>query len=276
MSSVMRTMRILELLADNPRGLRVTDLADRLAVNRAVPHRILADLVDSGYVVQDPETDRYRCTFMLGSVGLRQLEAAGVNKWARDELESLAALSNELVRVCIETSGRLSFVAQAQGAASALTIDSPLLAHIPLHATALGKAFLSTLPDDEVVALMEERGMDQYTPSTLKNPVNLLRELEQARHQGFSVVQEEVELGISAIAAPIVPPGSAEGRAVGAVSIAGPTVRLTLQRLQEYAPSLRRTADTLSRQWNVYTHFAQIHPRVEGSGIPELLGGLPR
>jgi DNA-binding IclR family transcriptional regulator len=269
-------MRILELLADNPRGLRVTDLADRLAVNRAVPHRILVDLVDSGYVIQDPETDRYRCTFLLGSVGLRQLEAAGVNKWARDELESLASLCNELVRVCIETSGRLSFVAQAQGAASALTIDSPLLAHIPLHATALGKAFLSTLSDDEIVAMMEERGMEQYTPATLKDPTSLLRELEQARHQGFSVVQEEVELGISAIAAPIVPPDSANGRAVGSVSIAGPTVRLTLQRLQEYAPSLRRTAETLSRQWNVYAHFAQIHPQAKESGAPSSLQEQPR
>lgn len=257
MSSVMRTMRILELLSEHPRGLRITDLADRLAVNRAVPHRILADLIEVGYVVQDPETERYRCTFLLGGVGLRQLEAAGVTKWSRDEIERLAAQTKELVRVAIATVDRLCFVAQAQGADSSLTVESPLLADIPLHATATGKAFLSTLPDAHVVALLDARGLEPYTPGTRTGVDRLLDELSGIRRDGFAAVHEEFEVGISAMAAPIVPETSGDGRAVGTISIAGPSVRLTPERQVSLVPALRDAAASLGRHWNVYDYFTQ-------------------
>ena len=62
-NTIGRTMRMLELLAGEPRGLRITDLANELGLNRAIPHRVLADLIKLGYVAQDPRTERYRVTF---------------------------------------------------------------------------------------------------------------------------------------------------------------------------------------------------------------------
>ncbi len=139
-------MRTLELLAGEPRGLRVTDLANALEVNRAIPHRILADLTELGYVIQDPRTERYRVTFKLGSLGLRQLETAGIIRWAQDELDRLAAKTRELVRLAVVSENTLRWVAKAQGSASALTLDGVSGAQVVLHATASGKAWLSTLP----------------------------------------------------------------------------------------------------------------------------------
>lgn len=261
MSNLTRAMEILESLADEPQGLRITDLAEQLGVNRAIPHRILSDLRESGYVVQDPRTERYRATFRVGSVGLRQLESAGIFRWAQDELVRLAELSRELVRVSVFTDQHLRFVSQAQGAASTLIIDSPIRSELSLHATASGKAFLSTLTDDEITALLKERGLNPHTEMTVTMVERLLADVAAARANGFAIVEQEMEVGISAIAAPIRLDRSESGRGVGAVSIAGPSARLTRQRLTELAPELIQTTRRLAEQWHVYVYLKTL---VEG------------
>lgn len=261
MSSVERAMRILDLVAGQPDGVRVTDLAATLGLNRAIPHRLLAELIELGYVVQNPETERYRATFKLGSLGLRQLETAGISRWAQDELGALAATTRELVRLAVASDGVLRFVAKAQGADTTLILDSVSGSDIVLHATASGKAWLSTLPEDEAAALLRSRGLETATPRTETDLGRVLEQIAVARQIGYAVVHEEMELGISAIAAPVMPPDLAGGPAVGTVSIAGPTVRLHPDVLVNFAPALRETARTLASQWHVYPYLADLsHP----------------
>lgn len=255
MSSIARAIRILELIASEPNGVRVTDLATTLKLNRAIPHRLLAELIEVGYVAQDPTTERYRATFKLGSLGLRQLESAGIPRWAQDELSALAAESRELVRLAVASGSVLRFVAKAQGANSALIIDSSSGSEVVLHATASGKAWLSTLPEEEVRELLTKRGLAAETPRTATDIRRILDEVDEARADGFAETHEEMEAGINAIAAPIVPPERAGCRAVGTVSIAGPSARLTQEVLPKFAPALRRTAVELGEQWHVYEYL---------------------
>lgn len=258
MPNLMRAMRILEWLADEPEGLRVTDIASRMNMNRAIPYRILNELLSLGYVIQDEVAGCYRATFLLGSLGLRQLDSAGIQRWSQDELDRLATVSGELVRVSIATNNRLRFVAQAQGASSSLVLNSPLRAELFLHATASGKAYLSTLPPEEVASILRDRGLESFTPSTVTSVEEMSRQMAQIKEQGFALVQEEFELGVSAIAAPIVPAQSRGTRAVGAVSIAGPSARLGGARMQELAPFLRATAEQLAKHWHVYEYLESL------------------
>lgn len=255
-TSIGRTMRTLELLAGEPRGLRVTDLANALGVNRAIPHRILADLAELGYVVQDPRTERYRVTFQLGSLGLRQLETAGAIRWAQDELDRLAAKTRELVRLAIVSGTGLRWVAKAQGSASALTLDGVSGAEVVLHATASGKAWLSTLPRPEVEEILIQRGLTPQTERTETDLTQVLDDIERARTRGYALVEEEMEVGVCAIAAPVAPPESEDGRAVATVSIAGPAARLDHDRLVGYAPALTAVAQQLGNQWHTYEYMA--------------------
>lgn len=255
MTNLSRAMVVLEMLVGEPGGVRVTDIALKMAVNRAIPYRILSELCNLGYVAQDSETERYRATLKVGSLGLRQLETAGVMGWSRDGLRKLATTSQELVRVSIASGETLRFVAQAQGASSALIVSSPLSAELALHATASGKAYLSTLPHDEVAAIVLRRGLPDLTQRTVTSSNSLEHELDQVREAGFSVVEEEAEPGISAVAAAIVPPESTTGRAVGAVSIAGPTVRLSRERLLALAPEVCATATRLAEDWHVLDYL---------------------
>lgn len=257
-TNIGRTMRTLELLAGEPRGLRITDLANALDVNRAIPHRTLSDLAELGYVVQDPRTERYRVTFKLGSLGLRQLETAGLTRWAQDELDKLAANTRELVRLAVASGDSLRWVAKAQGSASALTLDGVSGAQVVLHATASGKAWLSTLPEHAVVDLLDERGLEAQTSHTETDLSQVLGDIEAARRDGYALVEEEMEVGVSAIAVPVVPPEADDGRAVATVSIAGPAARLSHDRLVGYAPALTTMARQLAAHWHTYEYMTAL------------------
>ena len=258
MSNIERALRILGIVASEPDGVRVTDLATTLGLNRAIPHRLLAELIELGYVVQNPTTERYRATFKLGSLGLRQLEAAGVARWAQDELGSLAATTRELVRLAVASDGVLRFVARAQGANTALILDAVSGSDIVLHATASGKAWLSSLPEAESSALLKSRGLTRTTSRTETDLDTVLEQIAVAKKVGFAAVHEEMELGISAIAVPVVPTEVDGGRAVGTVSVAGPTARLTPDILEGFVPALRATAATLANHWHVYPYLMEI------------------
>ena len=256
--TIGRTMRTLEILAAEPRGVRITDLANALGLNRAIPHRILADLVKLGYVAQDPRNERYRVTFKLGSLGLRQLETAGTARWAQDELDKLAARTRELVRLAVVSGEGLSWVAKAQGSDSALTYDGVSGTQVVLHATASGKAWLATLPDEEVQHLLSERGLIAQTVHTETDLGQVMRDIEQARELGYALVEEEMEVGVSAVAAAIVPPEARDGRAVATVSIAGPAARLGHHQLISYSPDLVEVARELGVQWHTYEYLAAL------------------
>jgi DNA-binding IclR family transcriptional regulator len=247
-------MRILDILVDEPAGVRITDLAAALGANKAIPHRLMAELVELGYATQSPETERYRATFKLGSLGLRQLEAAGIARWSQDELSALAAQSRELVRLAIASRNSLRWVAKAQGANSSLIVDA-IVSDIVLHATASGKAWLSTLPTDEVRATLATHELVKPTPLTHTDIDAILAEIEEARRGGYAVAIQEMEIGVNAIAVPIVPPDLPGRRGVGTVSIAGPAARLTPEVLIGFVPSLKSSAGSLAEHWRVYEYL---------------------
>lgn len=258
MSSIERAFQVLNILANAPEGVRVTDLAVTMNLNRAIPHRLLAELVALGYVVQIPATERYKATFKLGSLGLRQLETAGVTRWAQDELGALARETGELVRLAVAGGDGLLFVAKAKGADNILILDPVSGADVVLHATATGKAWLSTLPIEMADRLLNERGLDVKTPRTETDIERVLAEVSAARQSGYAVTYQEMEAGVNAIASPIVPPNSDDGRGIGTVSIAGPAVRLTPEVLENFAPALKATAASLAAQWHVYEYLADL------------------
>lgn len=267
MSSIARVFRILEMMVDEPDGLRITDIANDLNLNRAIPHRLLSELVELGYVAQEPATERYRATFKLGSIGVRQLETAGIPRWAQEELRVLADKSRELVRLAVASEATLRFIAQAQGAHSALIIDSPMRNEIALHATASGKAWLSSLSDEDVRVVLKERDLAAFTDRTKTDIDDVLAEVARAREAGYAATFEEMEVGVSAIAAPVCPPDLRSRRAVGTVSIAGPSVRLTPDMLLGYAPAVKEAAAKLAAQWHVYEYLDAL--TLPGSPVPD-------
>lgn len=259
--AIGRALQVLELLAPAGKGVRLTDIAADLKVNKGIAFRTLNALIRAGYAVKDPETERYLATFKLASLGLRRLDVARLDEWAQGLLDDLATLTQELVRLAVADGGSLRWIAKAQGSNSRLIVDPVSGADVILHATATGKALLSVLGDDEVVDLLSGRGLPAVTPYTRTDLPALLEELRTVRQLGYATVLEEMDEGINAVAAPITTGGPEGTRPVGTVSVAGPASRVTHSELQSFAAPLIQTAGLLGERWDVYIHHIRQRSR---------------
>ena len=254
--AIGRALRVLELLAPAAKGMRLTDIATVLGVNKAIAFRTLSALLDSGYVVKDDATERYLATMKLASLGLRRLDVAKLDEWAQGLLDKLAETTHELVRLAVADGDTLRWIAKAQGSNSRLIVDPVSGADVILHATATGKAWLSLLEDADVVSLLERRGLHAVTEHTQTDLTTFLEELRTVRRQGYATVLEEMDEGINAIAAPITVIANDSRRCVGTVSVAGPASRMTADALESFASPLLATAASLGDQWQVYMRHA--------------------
>ncbi|RKP49653.1 IclR family transcriptional regulator [Pararobbsia silviterrae] len=242
-----RALAIVELLAHNVRGLPMSEIGDRLDIPRTAAHRVLADLKESGYVKQDMSTSHYMLTFKMASLGLSYLAATGITDAAQPLLDELAETSGELVRLAVAEADDLIWVAKAQGARTGLRYDPDAGLDIYLPATANGIAYLAALSDERALALVARQGMDKArdmgpgAPQTLRA---LMDEVQAARERGYAFVVEAYEAGTSALAAAIRVAG--QDAPIGTVSIAGPSIRLTRDRMDALAAKVIACAEALA------------------------------
>jgi IclR family acetate operon transcriptional repressor len=252
--SVQRAMEILELLAGEPRGRTLPAIADRLGSTEPNTKRLLETLTRTGYIHLDLATDAYFTTLKLGALGLRRIESLGIDQWAQPTLDRLADKTHELVRLAMLSDFRLHWIAKAQGSNSRLTLDPTSGTDAVPHATASGKAWLATLDPDEVASLLGQSGLPAQTEHTITDLAQLQQDLAVARERGYALGQEENDLGVNAIAAPIRGDGG-KGTAVGTVSVAGPAVRLDSAGLTGLVPDLLSAAEELGASWSSYGHL---------------------
>jgi DNA-binding IclR family transcriptional regulator len=247
-----RCLAIIELLADGAASMPLGEIAERLELPKSGAHRLLATLVDLGWVEKDPETAFYRLTMRLAVLGQRFYDATGIPDICQPLLDRLAGQCREFARLAVVDGDSLVWVAQAQGASGGLVYQPSLASNtVPLYATASGKAWLGTLKTDQAIHNVLRNGgfdaADRYGPNVLRTIEALLRELDATRQRGFGIAMNEAEPGVTALATTIR--ASDDGAALGTVSIAGPSLRMTEGRVQELAPLVLHCASELSKLW---------------------------
>jgi DNA-binding IclR family transcriptional regulator len=238
MSGVLeRTLGLLELLSEQGQGVELAVLAERLNMPKSAAHRLLADLVRYGYVRQTREQGEYVLTTKLVSLGLSFLSKTGVIDVAQPLLDRLAE----------QTDGdRLTWVARAQGARQGLRYDPDMGSIARLSCSSSGWAWLSTLKDDDALALISKQGVGsakEFGPNAPSSLKAVLKALQETRKQGFALTEETYTAGLNAIAAPV---GLAGQLPMGTISVAGPSARLTRERMLAIAPDLLSCAAQLA------------------------------
>ena len=258
MGSLRRGLEILELMAGADGPLTLGAIAERLALPKSATHRLMAELAAAGFVRQERLGDAYALTLKLASLGVQFLAALRIEEICQPVLDALAQKSGELVRLaCAERDG-LYWVARAQGATNGLRYDPEHGNKVHLHVTAVGKAWLATLPEQDALQIAQkqpgfgERG--RFGPRALTSEAQLRAAIALARRRGYGQAVDEGEPGTSAIACAIRPDPAAP--AVGTVSIAGPTARLTASRMQALLPPLFAAATELARRWPLRRYLA--------------------
>lgn len=241
-----RTLGILEMLSRHGEGLEMGSIADQLNIPRSAVHRLLADLVRLGYVRQTRGRGDYILTTKLVSMGLSYLSNSGIVDIAQPLLNSLAEASGELVRLSVVDGERLTWVARAQGARQGLRYDPDMGSDARLSCSSSGWAWLSTLDEDAALSLVARQGLgapEDFGPAAPATLQAVRDAVQTTRLQGYSVTVDTYSLGLSAISAPVCLAGQP---AMGVLTIAGPTVRFTRERMLSLAPELVSTAAQLA------------------------------
>lgn len=264
MSAPERCMEALAQLVDAaPVGLPLTRLAEALAVPKSAVYRLLQALTEQGFVRQDPATQHYAATLRLATLGFRLLEAQGAADACQAALAALATEADAFARLAAVEGERIVYVARAQGARTSLRYEPVMGRPVRLHATATGKLWLSSLPEESARQLLvaQARGRESgpVGPRAITSTKALRAELRATRTRGWAIAIEEGEAGVSAMAAPIRPAGSG-GAIAGVVSLAGPAVWLTEVRMQTLVPHLLRTAAEMAELWPLRSRTVNPRP----------------
>ncbi|MGI4955074.1 MAG: IclR family transcriptional regulator domain-containing protein [Janthinobacterium lividum] len=219
---------VLDAVGAAPGGLNQAEIAARLGLPRTTLYRILAALVERGLLRQDPSRRVY-------AVGFRLLEIAQ-GAWSAPDLPVAAAPELRALR---DTTGETAYIAVLEGrevvalgkfeGAHEVRSAARLGQRKPLHCTSQGKAILAFLPPEERAALLRRLPLPALTRHTITDRRRLLAALELVRARGFAVDDEEIAEGVRCVGAPVL---DRAGRVLGAVSVAGPAWRMTLERVE--------------------------------------------
>jgi IclR family transcriptional regulator, acetate operon repressor len=240
--SLDRALEILKLLGTEPE-MRVTDLARRLEVHKSTAFRLLSTLQEHGLVEQNPSTEKYRLGYGLVRLAGSVVGELDLARASRPVLEQLAMRTAETVNLAILQGNQVVNIEQIAAPNLVVTVNW-VGKQTPLHCTSNGKVLLAYLPDVERAPLLGEP-LQRFTPRTITDVKTLEKQLRRVVDEGYAFTLEELELGLNAVAAPV---RATDGRVRAAVSVAGPSYRVTPQRLQELGTMTKEAGEAISRR----------------------------
>lgn len=237
--SLDRAFLLLEAVADAGGSARLTELAASTGFPLPTIHRIVRSLVVGGYLRQEPSR-RYALGPRLIRLGDRAAQMLGA--WAVPYLGQLVAEIGETSNMAMLEGDEAVYVAQVPSPHS-MRMFTEVGRRVSLHSTGVGKALLSRLADDRVLELLRRTGMPARTPMTITDPGAMLDELARIRERGYAVDDGEQESGVRCVAL-LVP----EAPSSAALSVSGPSSRVTIERVEVVLPVMRRVAAELSAE----------------------------
>lgn len=221
-TNVDRVLAILQYLARHPGEHGVRALSAALSLSPSTTVRLLKSLLQAGFVRQNESTGRYAIGVQAVQLGLAALSTFDLTAIAPAYLQALVAETGESAFLAVLDDGEVVYLLKQEGQ-SAIRTTAMLGSRRSIHCTALGKAFLATMPPLEAKALLERKGMPAKTRQTITDLNRLWEELAQVRLRGYAVDREEVEEGLMCLGAPI---RNHQGKTVAAISMAGPVARV--------------------------------------------------
>lgn len=242
--SVERAFDLLEVIARAGGEAALSELAVDTPLPLPTIHRLLRTLVGIGYVRQ-LSNRRYSLgprLIRLGEVANRQLGAL-----ATPVLKELVTVLGESANIAVLDGDMVTYIAQAQSPHS-MRMITEVGRRSSLHGTAAGKAILAVLDDERVQRLVSQAGMSVSTPHTISSLGGLFTELDSIRGRGYSIDEEEQELGVRCLAMSV--PGAPTPMAI---SISGPVTRVTEEFSERAIPELRKATQRLSASLAVRT-----------------------
>ena len=239
---VDRVFAILEELADGSAKFGDVALAERLGLHKSTVHRLLAVMQHNGFVEREPASTKYRLGWRIFELGMAAASRLDILERAKPYVTQLVEATGETAHLGVLRQGQVVSLVNVE---SRYTVRTPATVgrHIPLHCTSQGKAILAFFPPDQVARQLKGYVFTRHSANTIVSKDRFLADLALVASRGYAVDNEEFEEGLRCIAAPV---RDHSGEVAGAISIAGPTFRVTGPRLPALSREVKRVAAELS------------------------------
>ena len=248
--SIDRVLDILETLSAAPQGLTLSDLAAATSLHASTAHRLLASLANRGYVRKDAENGKYRLTLRLYEISRRVSTVLNLFSASKPLLEKLSNDVKEIVHLVERDGNEVVYLHKFEPLLRPISITSSVGLHNPMYCTGVGKSIMAYLPEKEVRAIWDGTQVIPFTPKTITTWEALQEDLSCVRERGYAIDDEEHDLGVRCMAAPV---RNWKGDPVGAISISGPAARMTDDTMAQLVTPLQETAGAISQLMGWHT-----------------------
>jgi DNA-binding IclR family transcriptional regulator len=237
-----KALAVLELFDEQGTELTVTEIGERLGIHKTTAFRIVTVLDEANYLEKAHGSMKYRLGFKLLHLGSLVEGGAELKKRARPILEKLKQECDETVHLVILNKGEALYLDKIEGLKT-VRVVSRVGMTLPAHCSGVGKVLLAHLPEDRVESIIRAKGLKRFTPNTITERDALRTELRRIRERGYALDNEEIEIGLKCVAAPI---SDGAGTVIGALSISGPAFRFEGREAQRLTAQALRAAARVS------------------------------
>ena len=243
--AVSHALDLLEQFHDEVDELGVTELSKRLKLHKNNVFRLLATLESRNYIEQNKVTENYRLGLKTLELGQTFIKQMGLLRQSRPVLEGLVKECNETTYVAILKEAHIVYLDVVETDLTVRVVPR-VGARLPAYCTAAGKVQIAYMTDEELENYLPTKEMKRYTPKTIVDKDELKKHLKVIAEQGYAIDDEEMDVGVKCVGAPI---RDYTRRIIGAVSVSGPSMRFTDERLEkELIPLVIRSGDEISHK----------------------------
>jgi IclR family KDG regulon transcriptional repressor len=250
--SVKKAFAILSAISSSKDGLGVSELARSLKMAKSTVHGMTSALEEVGAVMRDPQTKRFKLGFTLFEVGRSAYSQVDLKTSARPVMEELMENTQTSVFLGILNWDHVTVLDIVESRQD-FKITAPVGTTIPLLAGAVGKAFLSSMDEEQAVKIVESKGLPRFTENTIIDPESYFQELKKVRQKGYAVDDEEYILGVRAVASPLI----GLGQLKSAIWVVGFKASLDEKKMKTITRATQKAAQTISRRIQDQLHSSK-------------------
>jgi IclR family pca regulon transcriptional regulator len=241
LQSLERGIAVIQVFSREHPALTLSEVARLTGMTRATARRILLTLEKLGHVRSDGR--RFSLTPRVLTLGWAYLSSLNLWEIAQPLMEDLVQETHESCSAATLDLPDIVYVARVP-TRRIMTIALGVGTRLPAHATSMGRVLLADLPEEELDAFLSEHELERFTPHTIVDPGALKAAVAEVRQQGWALVDQELEIGLRSVAAPIT---GASGRTIAALNASAAAARVSKGELEtRFLPALLRTADQIS------------------------------
>jgi IclR family transcriptional regulator, KDG regulon repressor len=241
--SLQKAIRILLHMGEEGPEMGVTQIATALSLNKTTVHRLLNAMSKFDLIEKNMESERYRLGLKLHELGSKAVESRNVRAEAHKFLLELSRESHETVSLAVPGPGGALCLDRVDSPKTIIIVRTAVGSSFPPHATAVGKAALAHLPEAEIDGILRASGLPRYTAFTMTDIDDVKEHLQEVVQRGYALDNQEVERGLSGVAAPVL---GRDGRVIAAVGMTGPTPRFKGKELTHKITLTKETAKKIS------------------------------